>query len=84
MMERFAKIGDHVHLAKPEATFYGFFKVDGEPDCIALTKRFVDEAQLLLSPGCAFGKTCKGYIRMCFAVSEDRLNDAFDRMEKVL
>lgn len=84
MMERFAAIGDHVHLAKPEATFYGFFKVDGEPDCIALTKRFIDEGQLLLSPGIAFGTTCRGYIRMCFAVSEARLNEAFDRMEKVL
>ncbi len=85
MMERLAAMGQgRVSLAKPEATFYGFFKVDGEPDCIALCKRFVDEAQLLLSPGCAFGETCKGYIRMCFAVCEDRLNDAFDRMEKVL
>ncbi len=84
MMERFAKIGDHVHITKPEATFYGFFKVDGEPDCIELCKRFVDQGQLLLSPGCAFGTTCKGYIRMCFAVSERRLNEAFDRMEKVL
>lgn len=85
MMQRLGAMGGgRVHLAKPEATFYGFFKVDGEPDCIALTKRFIDEAQLLLSPGCAFGTTCKGYIRMCFAVSEDRLNDAFDRMEKVL
>ncbi len=85
MMERLKSMGNgRVHLAKPEATFYGFFKVDDEPDCIALCKRFVDEAQLLLSPGCAFGTTCKGYIRMCFAVSEDRLNDAFDRMEKVI
>ena len=85
MMERLGAMGDgRVHLAKPEATFYGFFKVDGEPDCIALTKRFIDEAQLLLSPGCAFGTTCKGYIRMCFAVSEERLNEAFDRMEKVI
>jgi len=85
MMERLGAMGGgRVHLAKPEATFYGFFKVDGEPDCIALTKRFIDEAQLLLSPGCAFGTTCKGYIRMCFAVSEARLKEAFDRMEKVL
>jgi len=85
MMERLGAMGNgRVHLAKPEATFYGFFKVDGEPDCIALTKRFIDEAQLLLSPGCAFGTTCRGYIRMCFAVSEARLNEAFDRMEKVL
>ena len=84
MMERFAKMSNRVHLAKPEATFYGFFKVEGEDDCIALCKRFVDEGQLLLSPGSAFGKTCKGYIRMCFAVSEDRLNEAFDRIEKVI
>jgi aspartate/methionine/tyrosine aminotransferase len=84
MMQRFASMSNRVHLAKPEATFYGFFKVEGEDDCIALCKRFVDEAQLLLSPGSAFGKTCKGYVRMCFAVSEDRLNEAFDRMEKVI
>jgi len=84
MMARFANMSNRVHLAKPEATFYGFFKVEGEDDCIALCKRFVDEAQLLLSPGSAFGRTCKGYVRMCFAVSEDRLNEAFDRMEKVI
>ena len=83
MMERFAAM-PRVHITKPEATFYGFFRVDGEPDCIELCKKFVDEAQLLLSPGCAFGKTCAGYIRMCFAVSEGRLNEAFDRMEKVI
>ncbi len=78
------KTRENVHMAYPEATFYGFFKVEGQPDCKALTKRFVDEANVLLSPGCAFGKTARGYIRMCFAVSERRLIEALDRMDKIL
>ena len=83
LVEHFKALGN-IHMAYPHATFYGFFKWDGEPDCKVLTKRFVDEAGVLLSPGCAFGDTAKGYIRMCFAVSERRLKEALERMDKVL
>lgn len=83
LVERFDKIG-RIHMSYPKATFYSFFKVDGEPDCLALTKRLIDEAQLLLSPGCAFGACSKGYIRLCFAVSEARLSEALDRLESAL
>jgi aspartate aminotransferase len=83
LVNRFKDIGG-IHMAYPEATFYGFFKVDGQPDCKNLTKRFVDESGVLLSPGCAFGETATGYIRMCFAISERRLIEALDRMERVL
>lgn len=75
---------ENVHLAYPESTFYAFFKVDGEDDCIAFTKRLIDEASVLLSPGSAFGKSSTGYIRLCFAVSEKRLTEALDRIEKVI
>ncbi len=83
VIERFKKMGN-VHLAYPKSTFYAFFKVDGEDDCIALTKRLIDEASVLLSPGSAFGKSSKGYIRLCFAVSEVRLTEALDRIERVI
>lgn len=83
LVQRFAAI-PNIEMPYPTATFYGFFKVDGEPDCLALTKHLIDEAGVLLSPGCAFGKECKGYIRMCFAVSHERLKEAIDRIEKVL
>lgn len=73
-----------VSMAYPEATFYALFKVDGQPDCIALTKRLIDEAGVLLSPGSAFGEASKGYLRLCFAVSEKRLSEALDRIERVL
>ena len=83
VVERF-KAMDNVHLSYPEATFYAFFKVEGEPDCIALTKRLIDEAGVLLSPGSAFGQVSKGYIRLCFAVSRPRLSEALDRIEAVI
>lgn len=83
VVERFKKMGN-VQLAYPKSTFYAFFKVDGKDDCIALTKQLIDEAGVLLSPGSAFGKSSKGYIRLCFAVSEARLNEALDRIERVI
>ena len=83
VVERFKAMGN-VSMSYPESTFYAFFKVDGEDDCIALTKRLIDEAGVLLSPGSAFGKEAKGYIRLCFAVSEARLREALDRIERVI
>ncbi len=80
---RFDSMG-RIQYTPSDSTFYAFFRVDGEDDCIALCKRLVDEAQVLLSPGCAFGEDARGYARMCFAVSEERLLEALDRIEKVL
>ncbi|AEP08581.1 pyridoxal phosphate-dependent aminotransferase [Micavibrio aeruginosavorus] len=59
--------------------FYSFFKVDGHEDCMALARNLVDQAGLVLVPGCAFGENVKGFMRMCFAVSEPRLRLALDR-----
>ncbi len=83
VVKRFADMVG-VHMSYPKATFYAFFKVEGEDDCIALTKRFIDEAGVLLSPGSAFGESATGYIRLCFAVSEARLTEALDRIEAVI
>ncbi len=83
VVERFKAMGN-VSMSYPASTFYAFFKVDGEDDCIALTKRLIDEASVLLSPGSAFGREAKGYIRLCFAVSEARLTEALDRIECVI
>lgn len=83
LVQYFKDLGN-IDMDYPHATFYGFFKVHGQDDCKAMTKRFIDETGVLLSPGCAFGESARGYIRMCFAVSENRLLEALDRMKKVL
>lgn len=83
VMDRF-KANGRIIMPEPEATFYAFFHVDGEPDCMSLVKRLIDEANLSLAPGCAFGKCCAGWVRMCFAVSGERMTEALDRLEKVV
>lgn len=83
VMER---LGHHpkISIHRPKATFYAFFKVKGEEDCLAFAKRLIDDVGLSLAPGCAFGQDCKGWMRLCFAVSEAKLNDALDRLEEAI
>ena len=80
VVERFERM-DNVSMAYPESTFYGFFKVQGENDCVALAKRLVDEAGVVLAPGRPFGKGGEGFLRLCFAKSEETIIDALDRLE---
>lgn len=73
-----------VHISRPDSTFYAFFRVEGEPDCLVFAKRLIDEVELSLAPGCAFGKSCTGWLRLCFAVSEKKLTEALNRLEKAI
>ena len=81
--ERLSK-NPRVETYKPDSTFYSFFKVEGEDDSLEFAKKLVDEGSLSLAPGCAFGQGVHEWMRLCFAVSEEKLNDALDRLEKVI
>lgn len=80
MMDRLGQ-NPYIHIAKPNATFYGFMRVEGENDCISFSRYLIDEVALSLAPGIAFGDSAKGYTRLCFTVSEQRFIDALDRLE---
>ena len=69
-----------VRLAPPEGAFYLFFAVDGEADSRALAFRLVDEANVGLAPGLAFGPGGESFLRLCFACSTERLDQAMDRL----
>ncbi|GEO38274.1 aspartate/methionine/tyrosine aminotransferase [Skermanella aerolata] len=73
-----------VKVQRPDAAFYAFFSVEGETDSLTLAKRIVDEAQVGLAPGAAFGEGGEGYLRLCFASSPARLKVAMERMAPVL
>jgi len=83
VFERFAQNG-RIEGAPPEAAFYAFFRIKDEQDCLGFAKRLIDEASLSLAPGCAFGKVGHGYIRLCFAVSRPRLDEALGRLEQII
>ncbi len=69
-----------VRFAEPAGAFYLFFAVDGEDDTRALAMRLVDEADIGVAPGTAFGDAGKGYLRLCFAGSTKRMTEATGRL----
>jgi len=69
-----------VRYASPDATFYLFCSVDGEPDARALAFKLVDEAGVGVAPGDAFGPGGEGYLRLCFGRAPDEIGDATRRL----
>jgi aspartate/methionine/tyrosine aminotransferase len=67
-------------FAEPEGAFYLFFAVEGEPDTRRLGLRLVDEANIGVAPGDAFGEAGKGFIRLCFLRSADQMEEATRRL----
>ncbi len=69
-----------IRFSKPEGAFYMFFAIDGEPDTRALAFRLMDDIQIGLAPGDAFGAAGSGYLRMCFARTPESIEDAVNRL----
>jgi aspartate/methionine/tyrosine aminotransferase len=73
-----------VEVAVPSGTMYAFFKVDGVKDSLAFCKELVRDVGLGLAPGSAFGPEGEGYVRWCFAASEEKLADGVARLRRAL
>ena len=73
-----------VHLVRPQGAFYAFFGVEGESDSMVLAKRLIDEANVGLAPGQAFGAGGEGFLRLCFAASKETLQAGVERLVGVL
>ena len=69
-----------VFAPTPKGAFYLFFGIDGEPDTGRLGLRLVDEANIGLAPGDAFGPAGRGYLRFCFARSPESVAEAARRL----
>jgi aspartate/methionine/tyrosine aminotransferase len=75
---------DKVEVAMPGGTMYAFFRVKGVDDSLAFCKKLVREQGLGLAPGSAFGPEGEGFVRWCFAASEEKLADGVARLRKGL
>ena len=71
-----------VTVAAPPGAMYAFFRLDGVTDSLALCKHLAANHGLGLAPGVAFGP--EGYVRWCFAASEERLLEGAARLERGL
>ena len=69
-----------IEVALPSGTMYAFFRVAGIHDSLAFCKKLVRTAKLGLAPGAAFGPQGEGFVRWCFASSEERLAEGVKRL----
>ncbi|WP_417517120.1 pyridoxal phosphate-dependent aminotransferase [Minwuia sp.] len=73
-----------VRYTQPDAAFYAFFAVEGMDDSLKFALKLRDEAGVGIAPGIAFGPQGEGYLRLCFASSEQALSEAMERLRPYL
>jgi aspartate/methionine/tyrosine aminotransferase len=74
-----------VEAAPPPGAMYLFFRIARlSDDSLACAKRLVAEAGLGIAPGVAFGPEGEGYLRWCFAASDDLLRQGAERLRRFL
>jgi len=73
-----------VEVAPPAGAMYAFLRIDGVDDSMAFCRRLVHDARLGLAPGSAFGPEGEGFVRWCFAASDERLDDGVARLARFL
>ena len=73
-----------IEVARPSGTMYAFFKVESVKDSLAFCKKLVADVGLGLAPGSAFGTSGEGFVRWCFASSEERLAAGVERLRRAM
>lgn len=69
-----------VSLPDPAGGFYAFPRVEGLTDSMSLALELLERTGVALAPGVAFGRGGEGHLRICFAVSEELLDQALGRI----
>lgn len=74
-----------LRLIKPEGAFYGFLDIRQlKMTSIEAVEFFIKNAGVAMVPGDAFGPSGEGFIRLSFANSMDRLEEAIEKVRTAL
>ena len=81
--DRIAQI-PYLSLYRPRGTFYAFPGISktGMEDK-AFCAYLLEQAHIMVAPGCVFGAAGIGHFRIACTVSQSKLAEAMDRMEKL-
>jgi LL-diaminopimelate aminotransferase len=66
------------------STFYVWTKLPDGIGSIAFTTKLIEHAGVVVSPGVGFGKSGEGYFRISVTNKEDRIQEACERIAKVV
>ncbi len=68
----------------PKATFYVWLPVPSGYTSAQFSGLLLEEAGIVCTPGNGFGEPGEGYVRMALTVPRERLEEAVERIKKVL
>jgi len=74
----------YVDLPPPSGAFYAFLKVKGGRTSKEVAMALIEEANVGLAPGSAFGEAGEGYLRLCYARKASDLEEAVRRIAEAL
>ena len=86
MCRRLDGMGSIFAYQRPRGSYLMFPRIllAAGNDSTAFCKRLLKEGKVSTTPGIAFGPTGQAHLRLSFCVSEEEINQAFDRMEAFL
>lgn len=71
-------------ITPPKGSFYLFINIKKSGlSSLDAADMILEKAHVLLLPGNAFGRCGEGYLRLACTVGVDKLEEAFDRIEKI-
>jgi aspartate/methionine/tyrosine aminotransferase len=73
-----------VRATRPQGAMYVFFRIDGVDESFPFCRGLVQHAGLGLAPGVAFGPEGEGFVRWCFAATEEKLHEGTARFRRAL
>jgi LL-diaminopimelate aminotransferase len=76
------KIG--MYVTKPDATFYIWAKIPSRFDSMGFVKHLLNRAGVLATPGNGFGDAGEGYVRFALTAPAEKIQEAVERIEKIL
>ena len=82
IVKRLNELG--LRCVNPEGAFYAFVNTANHGTDIEFTERLLKEANIVVTPGSAFGSAGTDYVRLSFAASMDDIVEGLDRIEKML
>ena len=73
-----------VHCILPEGAFYAFANVEALGSSQEVAMDWLRRGRVVVVPGSGFGPHGEGYVRLCFAASEDTIREALGRLAGIL
>ncbi|APH39414.1 pyridoxal phosphate-dependent aminotransferase [Methanohalophilus halophilus] len=73
-----------IHCSRPKGAFYAFADVSEYGNGEEIAEKLLSDAHVAATPGSAFGPSGNNFVRLSYAISQERIREALERIENCL